>query len=272
MADDDPGLLTRAQAGDRAALEQLVERQQARVHRFAAAMCRDGEDAKDVVQETLLALARNVATLQSAAALSTWLYTVARSFCIKKQSRHGRSLADAARASEPDAAAALADPARPPDEAAAARELARALAGAIESLEPGTREVVVLRDVEGLTAPEVAQVLGISAQAVKSRLHRGRVAVRDLVAPLLQLPAAEAAAGTCPDVLTLFSQHLEDEIDAGVCAQMERHLEGCPRCRVACDSLKRSLALCRTAGARDEVPPQVQAAVRRAMRGLLDGA
>jgi RNA polymerase sigma-70 factor (ECF subfamily) len=130
--------------------------------------------------------------------------------------------------------------------------------------------VLLLRDVEGLTAPEVAEVLGISAQAVKSRLHRARLSVRAHVAPLLGIPSvAPAAPGTCPDVLTLFSQHLEDEISASACAEMERHLEACPRCRGACDSLKRTLALCRTTGPSAEVPAYVRAAVKVALKNFL---
>ena len=77
------------------------------------------------------------------------------------------------------------------------------------------REVLLLRDVEGLTASEVAEVVGVSVQAVKSRLHRARVAVRERVAPLVGVePNPPAAPSACPDVLTMFSEHLEDEISA----------------------------------------------------------
>jgi hypothetical protein len=84
----------------------------------------------------------------------------------------------------------------------------------------------MLRDVEGLTAPEVVEVLGVSVQAVKSRLHRAPLGVRERVAPLLDADASSPPSDTCPDVLTMLSQHLEDEISAERCADMERHLEG----------------------------------------------
>ena len=67
----------------------------------------------------------------------------------------------------------------------------------------------------------------------------------------------------------MFSQHLEDEISADRCAEMERHLEGCARCRGTCDSLKRTLALCRTVGPSAPVPASVQASVRMALRSYL---
>jgi hypothetical protein len=77
------------------------------------------------------------------------------------------------------------------------------------------REVLILRDAERLTAAEVAEVLGSSVDAVKSRLHRARVSVRQKIAPVLGIgDTAPAAKGLCPDVVVLFSRHLENEINA----------------------------------------------------------
>lgn len=264
-------LLERAKSGDERALEALLERHQAQIYRYGLSMCRDPEDAKDVLQETLLALARGVREFRGESALSTWLYTVARSFCIKKRRRskfapeQERSLED-----ETEGGLQIADVARDPEEALVGRQVEEALERAIQSLDPMYREVLVLRDVEGLTAPEVAEVLGLGVQAVKSRLHRARVAVRNALMPVLGVPETTASpAAGCPDVLTLFSRHVEDEISAEVCADMERHIAACDRCRTACDSLKRSLALCRTAGPAVRVPDEVQAKVRRALRDFL---
>jgi RNA polymerase sigma-70 factor (ECF subfamily) len=271
-APSDERLLAAARAGDRQALETLLERHQAEVYRFGMNMCRDPEDAKDVLQDTLLAMARGVRDFRGASSISTWLYTIARSFCIKKR-RRNKFAPEAERSLDTDAsfeAKHMAAPGHDPDEALAGREVERALEQAIAALDPMYREVLLLRDVEGLTAPEVAQVLGVSTDAVKSRLHRARMAVRERVAPLLGVePEATAAQGKCPDVLMMFSQHLEDEISAERCAEMERHLEGCARCRGSCDSLKRTLALCRTAGASVPVPAPVQASVKTALRSFL---
>jgi RNA polymerase sigma-70 factor (ECF subfamily) len=88
------------------------------------------------------------------------------------------------------------------------------------------REVLVLRDVEGLSAPEVGEVLGLSVEAVKSRLHRAAIAVRERVAPALG--AAEPPKPGCPDVLPLLSRHLEGELKPETCQEMERHLATCP--------------------------------------------
>lgn len=268
----DTQLLEAARGGDARSLEALLERHQAQVYRFGMKMCRDPEDAQDVLQDTLLAMARGVRDFRGASSISTWLYTIARSFCIKKR-RRSKFAPEPERSLETDAApetAELADPGRSPDEVLAAKEVRVALEQAIGGLDPMYREVLLLRDVEGLSAAEVAEVLGVGVPAVKSRLHRARLSVRAQVAPLLGIPpeAGGSPPGTCPDVLELFSRHLEDEISADVCAEMERHIQACGRCRGACESLKRTLALCRTSPAAP-VPRAVQDSVRVAVRNFL---
>ncbi len=269
--DTEDNLLERSRGGDPKALEELLGRHQAQIYRFGMKLCRNPDDAADVVQETLLAMARGIRDFRGASSLSTWLYTVARSHCIKKRRRSkfapsGEESLEQGGARE---ALALVDPAKLPEEALAGRELEAALERALGKLDPMYREVLVLRDGEGLTAPEVAEVLGLSVQAVKTRLHRARLAVREELAPLMEIPATTDAASSCPDVLTTFSRHLEGEIDSDVCATMEKHLDACPRCRGACDSLRRTLLLCRSAASDVEVPPAVQRSVRHALRDFL---
>ncbi len=288
----DAALLERARGGDRRALDDLLGRHQRRVYRFGLKMCRDPEDAKDILQETLLAVARTVKDFRGASSVSTWMYTIARSFCIKKRRRSKFAPAEEAslEARAPGLEARqVADPARGPDEALAGRQIEAALEQAIGALDPMYREVLVLRDVEGLTAPEVAEVMGLTVEAVKSRLHRARVAVREAMGPLLAIPSLPAAppaapspgaapgvaapatpraAEACPDIVQLFSQHLEGEISATICADMERHLSRCPACQSRCDSLQRTLSLCKAAPL-PEVPEKVQASVRQALQRFI---
>jgi RNA polymerase sigma-70 factor (ECF subfamily) len=264
----DQRLLRAAREGDGPALEQLLTRHQPRIYGFGLRLCRDPEDAADVLQETLLAMARSVHDFRGASSLSTWLFTIARSFCIKKRRRSKfaprtvvslEALPDAERERLVAAVAS-------PEETAANRELGAALERAIASLGPAHRDVLVLRDVEGLSAPEVGEVLGLSPEAVKSRLHRARLSVRDRLSPLLGPTGSRAAA--CPDVLTLFSKHLEGDVDRELCARMEQHLASCRGCTSTCDSLRRTLALCRAAP-EPEIPPEIREKVRRALRRLL---
>jgi RNA polymerase sigma-70 factor (ECF subfamily) len=269
----DPELLHAARAGDPAALDQLLQRHQAQIYRFGMKMCGNPEDAKDVLQDSLLTAARSLRTFRGESSLSTWLFTIARSFCIKKRRRgkftpHQQSL-DTDVWNE---TAQVADSRRNPEASVVSKEIDRILSEAISALEPGQREVLVLRDMERLTAPEVATILGIGVDAVKSRLHRARIAVRERVAPALgiapQSKAAVPAAGPCADVALMFSRHLEGEIDEKTCASMERHLKDCRRCTDVCDSLKQTLSLCRSAGG-DDVPADIKESVRRELQAFV---
>lgn len=265
---DDRALIEAARGGDREALEAFIERQQARVLRFGMKMCRDPEDARDVAQETLLAAARGIGRFREAASPSTWLFTIARSFCIKKRRRSKFAPATLLPLDGDEGTAALdvPDGGRGPEQALEDRRLAAALDAAIAALDPKYREVLLLRDVEGLKAAEVAAVTGLGVEAVKSRLHRARLQVRERLAPLLG--GIPSGGPSCPDILELFSRHLEDEVDPETCAQMERHLASCPRCASACDSLKRVLSVCRSSPA-PVVPSQLQESVRASIRDFI---
>ena len=243
-------LLAAAKAGDRSAVEELLAREQPRLYRFGLKMCGDPEDAGDVLQETLLAMARNVGGFRGDATLSTWMYTIARSFCVKKRRRRKGAPA----AHEPLSGEER-DARSTPEEAALRNQQVAALDRAVDALPPAHREVLLLRDVEGLSAAEVASVLGIGVAAVKSRLHRARAAVRAAVTSA-EIPAASSE---CPDVVRLLSRKLEGDVDPALCARMESHAAACPRCTLLCSSLKETLALCRA------LPlPRVPAAPERA--------
>lgn len=262
-------LVEAARAGDPEALDTLLRRYQPQIYRFGMKMCRRPEDAQEVLQDTLLAAARTVRGFRGASSVSTWLYTIARSFCIKRRRRGRYAPEFMSLESEAPEARAAADPASGPEQALADREIAAALDAAIAALGREYREVLVLRDVEGLPAAEVAEITGMSVAAVKSRLHRARAAVRDRLAPLLAPTApAPTAAGTCPDVVALLSRHLEGDIGPETCAEMERHVAGCPRCHGACDTLRRTLRLCGSMPAAI-VPHPLQQSIREAIRGLL---
>jgi RNA polymerase sigma-70 factor (ECF subfamily) len=268
----DEELLAAARGGDPAALETLLVRYQPHLYRFGLRMCGNVEDAGDVAQESLISMARSLKDFRGDSAVSSWLYTIARRFCIKKRrrSKFAPTREDSLDAPENRAADRLVDSAPNPEQAATNQELASALNTAIAALDPSQREVLVLRDIEGLSAPEVARVLGTSVDAVKSRLHRARVFVRQQLAPAMGTTTIGTTPGpTCPDVLTLFSRHLEGEIDPGVCASLEAHLAQCRHCHDACESLKRTLAVCRQSPT-PEVPASLAASIKTAIQAFLN--
>jgi RNA polymerase sigma-70 factor (ECF subfamily) len=266
--ESDDRLLAAAKGGDRAALLQLLERHQAQIYRFG--MCGDAQDAQDVLQDTLLAMARGVPDFRQDASISSWLYAIARSFCSKKHRKSKFAPTQHSSLSDHEGDnQKLAAPGDAPDDAVAVRQLRDALQRAIDSLEPSYREVLILRDVEGLTAMEVAQALGLGVPAVKSRLHRARRELREQLMPYVNPREAEVAPSSgCPDVLRLFSEHLEDDLDPRLCGEMQRHLQGCSRCSQTCDSLRAMLDLCHSSP-KQAVPEAVQSRVREAVQQLL---
>ena len=267
----DEDLLAAVRHGDASALETLLVRYQPRLYRFSLRMCGNVDEAGDVAQDSLISMARSLRDFRGDASVSSWLYTIARRNCIRKRrrSKFAPAREESLDAPASETAGRVTDPSPTPEQSATNREIEIALTRAIDALDPPQREVLVLRDVEGLSAPEVARILEISVDAVKSRLHRARLAVRRQLAPMLgSRPPDSAGPTTCPDVLTLFSRHLEGQLDSSVCATMEAHLAQCGRCRGACESLKRTLALCRQLPTPD-VPAPLAAAIRASLRQVV---
>ncbi|MFL5264470.1 MAG: RNA polymerase sigma factor [Anaeromyxobacteraceae bacterium] len=178
----DEELLTRTGAGDRRAFERLVERHENALFRYALRLCGGEREAEDALQDGLLAAWRGAATFRGEAAARTWLFQVVIHAC-----RRGRRR----KAGEPERhedvtlAVDLAAEGSPPDERAAAREVAAALEGALAAMPDDAREVLVLRDVEGLSGEETAAALGVGLAAMKSRLHRARLELKERVEALL---------------------------------------------------------------------------------------
>lgn len=258
----DGELLEKARAGDGAAIDELLTRHERQVFRYGLRMCGNEDDARDVLQETLLAAFRNVKGFRGDAQLSTWLYQIARSFCLKSR-RRGVGEPDRIETLEKPEAQAVAAEQAPPDAQAQAREIGALLQSAILTLPETQREVLVLRDVEGLSAEEAARVIGIEVGALKSRLHRARMELRERLTGLM---GREGAAAPCPELAEELAAYAAEEIDQATCARIEEHLRRCPRCASACSTLQRTVSLCRQIPG-DEVPGPVRAAVRAALLG-----
>ncbi len=272
FGETDEALVARAKAGDREATEALLGRYQPHLMRFGLRMCGRREDAEDVVQDSMMAAVRSLPEFREDAAVSTWLYAIARSFCIKKRRRskyapaHEASFDDEAQAGS---LRSLAADEASPEELASSLELDAAVQAAISSIEPGQREVLVLRDVEGLSAQQVSEITGLAVGAVKSKLHRARASLRRALEPVLGELDAQVSSPDCPDMEQLFSRSLEGEVDADLCRRMQAHVDACPRCKQACTTLSTVLKTCQ-ASPLPEVPPAVKASVRRAVRLLTD--
>jgi RNA polymerase sigma-70 factor (ECF subfamily) len=250
-------VLERARSGDAAALEELLARIAPSIQRFGMRMCKNPHDADDVLQDTLLAIATHLPEFEGRSSLSSWVFALTRSACARRR----RGLKNMPHAS--DEGIERLDEGPSPEERTADRELARALERALRTLSDEHREVILLRDVEGLTAPDVAEALGISVDAVKSRLHRAREALRAALRPLLE-PSMPKPSAPCPDVVEMWSKKLEGDLSQSDCAAMEKHIASCPACGAACDALRRALLACQRSAT--VVHPEVQAHVKAAVR------
>jgi RNA polymerase sigma factor (sigma-70 family) len=167
MIDASAALIDAACAGDERALSQLLRACQPDLRRFARRTCSNSEDAEDAVQAALWQLHRKIGTLGTVAAFATWLFRIVERECYRIFKRSAAKAPHSAPLAEE-----LAAPQVPTD-------LRLDLARAIAALPEAYRVALILRDVEELTAPEVAASLGLSVQAVKSRLHRARAMVRE---------------------------------------------------------------------------------------------
>lgn len=267
-------LVAAARQGDSRALSRLLELLSGPVYRFGRGFCNDPHDAEDVAQVTLAALARTLRDFRGESSLTTWAYTVARNACTRHRRRSAHAPAHLESLDDPGAGVAarqVADPAADPQRALERAELRAALERAIRSLPPSQRAVLTLRDVEGLSAKEAGDVLGLGERAVKSRLHRARVALREMLAPFAvpgppeTRPAADAHPGRCPDTVRLVSRFLEGELDAAACAKLEAHVRSCPECRGACDTLRGALVSCR-AWRGERLPEEIRTTLKQAIR------
>ncbi len=181
-APSDEDLVERCARGDRAAFDVLVDRHGPALYRFARRRCGGGGQAEDAVQDGLLAAWRGASTFRGEAAARTWLFQVVLHACRRGTRR---------RAGEPDLHERLEEaedlPSSDPgaDARLDARRTTRALERALAGLPDESREVVLLRDVEGLPGDEAAEVLGITLAAMKSRLHRGRLELKERLEAIL---------------------------------------------------------------------------------------
>jgi RNA polymerase sigma-70 factor, ECF subfamily len=178
-APTEASLLARAQAGDVAAFERLSGAYADRLFMLLFRLLGDRSEAEDVAQEVMLRAWRGIASFRGQSSYFTWLYRIAVNEANRALDRRARQSAGVALgARELDLPTA---PAEDPSRQAENSELRRALARALAGLPPALRTAIVLRDVEGLSTQEAAQIAGVGQAAFKSRLHQARLRVRTAI-------------------------------------------------------------------------------------------
>jgi RNA polymerase sigma-70 factor (ECF subfamily) len=185
---NDRQLIHRLQMGDEEALRELEDRYGQRIFQMALRHMKNREDAEEVTQDVLMKVYRKIDKFRGDAALSSWIYRITFNTAMSRLRTHRAARAAEA---ERDRAAAharqdpeatpprqMADWSRMPDEELLRRQLREAVASALPRLPEIYRVPVMLRDIEGLTTEEASIRLRVKDQTLKSRLHRGRVMLR----------------------------------------------------------------------------------------------
>jgi RNA polymerase sigma-70 factor (ECF subfamily) len=180
-AEEDRALIAKAQAGDTVAFRSLVERHQRRAFAIALALVRDENDARELVQDAFLRVFKGLPTFQGGSSFFTWLYRIITNLSIDLIRKPGRGLSerterplDADSDSEPDFPLLGRLDGADPLEIVRRQEIGARLQAALDALPAYHRGVIVMREVEGLSYEEMAEVMGVSKGTIMSRLFHAR--------------------------------------------------------------------------------------------------
>jgi RNA polymerase sigma-70 factor (ECF subfamily) len=188
----DEVLVARARGKDEAAFEELVTRYEDKLYRLAMRFVRNETDAQEILQDAFLSAWRNLPTFEGRAQFGSWMYRVtvnAALMLLRSRNRHPEVTVDDveptvlnnAVAESGQLMRANADWAQRPDDQLQSDELRKHIQISVDALPDGLRTVFLLRDVEELSTEDTAELLGLSVPAVKTRLHRARLALREAI-------------------------------------------------------------------------------------------
>jgi RNA polymerase sigma-70 factor (ECF subfamily) len=182
VQDLDLDLVERHREGDARAFDEVYARFSGVVFNLALRLSGSADEAADLTQEIFLRIFRHLGSFGGRSALRTWVYRVALNHCHERLSRFRPPTQPLAEESdEGGGGVVLADPARGPEDLAMAADEGRRVARGLALLPPAFREAVVLRDLEGLSYQEIAEVLRVRVGTVRSRIARGRDQLREFL-------------------------------------------------------------------------------------------
>jgi RNA polymerase sigma-70 factor (ECF subfamily) len=186
-AEEDRELIAKAQAGDTAAFRQLVERHQRRAFALAFSLVREESDARELVQEAFLRVHKGLGNFQGTSSFFTWLYRIITNLSIDLLRKPGRLVAELdEQRTEQDESFDAPTLARlegaDPLDVVRRREIATRVQSALDALPPYHRGVIILREVDGLSYEEMAQVMGVSKGTIMSRLFHARQKLQKVLA------------------------------------------------------------------------------------------
>jgi RNA polymerase sigma-70 factor (ECF subfamily) len=189
-------------AGEPRAFDRFVEHFRSKVFHYSWLMCGRPEDAEEVAQETLLNAFQHFESLRDPERVRSWVFRIAKNACLMQRRKSVFAPAQEMSIDELPPGVELAGDARPPDAAFLKTELRAVLDRVVAELPPLYRAVVLLRDLEELSTEETAQILDVSVDVVKTRLHRGRAALKQKLDCYLNNHCLEDQPSPDPSPLT----------------------------------------------------------------------
>lgn len=249
--------------GDPKSLEEALALLQNTVFSFSMKVCGQWQDAEDTMQEVLLKSVPNLPKFESPKALMVWLYKVAKTRCLisRRKSKFAPKEALSLEELMPDRQemVRLSGGAEPtPEVSLMRRENAKRLRDAVQQLPPEYRLILVLHDMEELSDGDVAEITGLRLGTIRVRLHRARLFVRKELEKAgrdgaRSKPKKEAVVGgahlrerNCKQMFAELSDYLDEELDDSLCAELEKHMEGCEPCKAFLASLEQTIRTCRS--------------------------
>lgn len=187
-------LIRLAQSGQVLAFEALVEQHQARVYSLALRMTGNRDDAADMAQEALLKAFLSLPSFRGGSSFGTWLHRITANVCLDEMRRRSRRPQVVAERDDEVPAHVPADPAPGPELKILQQEERLAIERAIAALPVEFRVPLVLRDIEGFSYEEIAEMTGLALGTVKSRIHRARLQLRDRLS-LELFPTGDVSSG-----------------------------------------------------------------------------
>lgn len=181
---DDLSLVHACKEGNSLAFEQLVRRYDVRLFRIAQHVTHNREDAEEAVQDAFLKAFRHLSSFQEKSQFSTWLFRITvNESLMKLRKRHTREMSIDYNHQDPTAISPfdIADWAPNPEQLYGAVEMRKILRSQLQELQPNLRVIFILRDIEGLSTEDTAEILDVTADAVKARLWRARLKLRQLL-------------------------------------------------------------------------------------------
>ena len=230
------------------------------VFSFSMKMCGHREDAEDTMQDVLIGSLKHLSKLQGPGELAAWLYTVTRNRCrhmrrVRPETSAQRFSLDELLPDDAELHRLVKESSKSPEAEVLRTEQSSLLHESVLKLPASLRLVLVLHDMEELSAEEIAGILNLQVGTVRVRLHRARLTLRQEMARVLRgLPAQPQTKkksvakrpNECRKLFASLSEYIDARIDPNICKQMRAHIESCPECIAFLKDLRTVIDRCRS--------------------------